>query len=379
MAYKKYLRGKKKRTTLNFADFVLRYAELTQKKILFKLRRLFEIHRIEIEEKTFDQYEIPENERPLTMVASALQAYRPNGVAVQRITQWCTEQKKEHIQTLNFATFVLCVGLFATPEGTETVDYNVHRSRIFELQKEGKIKKSKKREIDHRSLYSDSESSENERTSVSRTYNERSRDSDSEESKDSDDSSDHEKPVSLHILKHRKIVAKVRGTFRRFCRSRSEAVTSSGKRDVLNASEAIQALTELGITVPRTQLLSYFANRGVKARRICDAFLFLQAFSELSTRPKSRRVVRGKQARTGRMTKPESVADYDRYLRKKVQKEETNICFERKKVYHDRYGNGVVVDVDGDEIQVRFRNESMWIEARDVDMVSDSDDSDAKQ
>lgn len=207
--------------TISYAEFVLRYAQMTG----VNLTPLDEV---------YHSFESSTSLQPISILPEAFG--KLNAIFDQeKVNQWSRDRFENGLKRISFADFVLACALFCKDSDSECddkePDERFHRNRIIQLQKSGHVRLRERKRPPRRRV-SDGSIDQN---------------SDEEES-----SGDEYK----RIIRHPKELLWIKTTFKRFC---------SDGRDpqMLNAIEAAQALTEVGIPAKRNQVL-------------CIEFVFLQ-------------------------------------------------------------------------------------------------------
>ncbi|KAF0688922.1 Aste57867_19547 [Aphanomyces stellatus] len=197
----------------------------------------------------------------LMPLAQLPQAFRSLQILYDRskMDKWMAARPTE---TLSLPDFVLAYFLFVQAPMPVSGDEETHRHRIVQLQQSGHVRLcTKPNAWTSKTMTSSSRKTASPKKTPARRQtdddDDDGKDNDDDEGKEGDDDDEENEYVAVHKM------------FRRFNHAR------------LTALEAIQAITELGVVVPRTQMLEYFTKEGFGTKRDVEYEDLVRAYRHL--------------------------------------------------------------------------------------------------
>ncbi|KAG9415701.1 hypothetical protein AC1031_000081 [Aphanomyces cochlioides] len=240
--------------SLSFPEFLLRFAQLH-----FDISPLRQAYDSFVEKDDFALANLPPAFRALHVLYDR-----------QKMDKWIEARLNT---SLLFPDFVLAYFLFVQAPEPISNDQDAHRYRIVQLQQSGHVRLCSKAT----SFVSSSPSSpQKKKTRRQNTHDEYKLDGGSDENKAADSDDDESKRDEEDDE-----YTKVHKMFRRFHDKN------------LTTLEAMQAITELGVVAPRTQMLEYFTSQGFGTKREIDYDDLVHAYRALQVF-KPRRLKRNK-------------------------------------------------------------------------------------
>ncbi|KAH9090216.1 hypothetical protein LEN26_018976 [Aphanomyces euteiches] len=227
--------------SLSFPEFLLRFAQLH-----FDISPLRQAYDSFVEKDVFALGNLPPAFRALHVLYNR-----------QKMDKWMEARLNT---SLLFSDFVLAYFLFVQAPEPISNDQDAHRFRIVQLQQSGHVRLCSKP-----TSFVLPSSPQKKKTRRQNTHDEYKQDDGSDDENKAADSDDDESKRDEEDDEY----TKVHKMFRRFHDKN------------LTTLEAMQAITELGVVVPRTQMLEYFTSQGFGTKREIDCDDLVYAYRAL--------------------------------------------------------------------------------------------------